>query len=47
VRRTHDVETRREAVDVSGHDQISVATGLPIGSVERAIERLGSSWLSS
>lgn len=47
VRRTHEVKTRREAVNASGHDQIGIATGLPIASVERAIARLGSSWLSS
>ncbi|HMJ01188.1 MAG TPA: hypothetical protein VK488_15255 [Gaiellaceae bacterium] len=47
VQRTHEVDTRREAINASGHDQISIATGLPVASVERAIERLGNSWLSS
>jgi hypothetical protein len=47
VRRAHGVETRGEAVKVSGHDQISVATGLPLAAVERALEGLGESWLRS
>jgi hypothetical protein len=47
VRRVHGVGTRGEAVEAAGHDQISVATGLPVSSVQRALKGLGNAWLRS
>lgn len=47
VQRVHEVGTRGEAVEAAGHDQISVATGLPVASVKRALEGLGTAWLRS
>jgi hypothetical protein len=44
VTRVSTAQSPAEALKGTSHDQISVVTSLPVGSVDQAIEQLSSCW---